>query len=261
MARDAFYFTDPFGLHRRFAGFQNIVEVLSEPSYLHALGTTALLVLGITTLTLSLGLGLAILLQQVSRGRTFYKMLLIWPYAVAPAIAAVLWRFLLHPSFGWIQQILHLFQIQLNYLTHAHQALLLIIGIAVWQQLSYNVLFFFVALEALPKSLTEAAMLDGASLWQRFWRIRLPILRPTCYFLILMNSLYAFFDTFPVIDILTAGGPGNSTTTLLYKLYKDGLMGMDAPSAAVQSLAFMLIVSVCVGFQFHFLNQGRHETQ
>lgn len=253
--RDAFYFVDPFGLHRQFAGLQNIIEVLSEPSYLQALKTTGLLVFGITSMTIILGFSLAMLLQQVSKGRAVYKMLLIWPYAVAPAIAAILWRFLLHPSFGWIQQILHFFNLEANYLVHPNTAICLVIGVAVWQQLSYNVMFFFVSLEALPKSLIEAAMLDGASVWQRFWRIRLPTLMPTVYFLALMNSLYAFFDTFPVIDILTSGGPGNRTTTLLYKLYKDGLVGMDWSSAAAQSLSFMVIVMLCSIVQFRFLGK------
>ncbi|MCX7115513.1 MAG: ABC transporter permease subunit [Gammaproteobacteria bacterium] len=255
VCRNAFYYVDPFGVHTRFAGWQNIKDVLTDPSYYTAIETTAWVTLWVVLLTTALGLLIALLLHQVRCAQTWYKVLLLWPYAVAPAIAAVLWRFFFHPTLGWLSVLLAKWHVTFNYLIHPKQALALVVLVSVWQQVSYNVLFFFVSLEAIPRSIIEASMLDGASSWQRFWKIRLPMLKSTLLFLVLMNALYAFFETFSIIDILTAGGPGNRTTTLLYKLYKDGFVGMDWSSAAVQSLFMMLVVIGITLVQFQYDNQ------
>lgn len=242
VCHDAFYYIDPFGVNAHFAGVQNFIDVLRDAKYVQAIQVTLWLVVGMVVLTTGLGLSIALVLQRVAHGRTFYKMMLLWPYAVSPAIAAILWRFLLHPTTGWLSEFLAHFHLEFNYLVHPGKALFAVILIAVWQQLSYNILFFFVALESLPHSLTEAAMLDGANAWHRFWQIRFPLMKSTVGFLCLINALYACFETFSVIDILTAGGPGNQTTTLLYKIYKDGFLGMDWSSAAAQSVLLMAVV-------------------
>ncbi len=249
VCRDAFYFVDPFGMHAHFAGMQNFIDVMQDPSYFHAIEVTILLMLGMVLVTTSLGVGVALMLQRITRGRTLYKMLLLWPYAVSPAIAAILWRFILHPTTGWLSELLTKYHLQFNYLVHPWKAMFVVTLVAVWQQLSYNILFCFVALERVPTSLVEAAKLDGASAWQRFWHIRLPLIKSTIGFLCLMNALYACFDTFSLIDILTAGGPGNQTTTLLYKIYKDGFLGMDWSSAAVQSGILMVFVVILTGLK------------
>jgi sn-glycerol 3-phosphate transport system permease protein len=251
VCHDAFYYIDPFGMHVHFAGIQNFIDVFHDEKYIQAIQITLFLAVGIVLVTTGMGLSIALGLQGIARGRTFYKMMLLWPYAVSPAIAAILWRFLLHPTTGWLSEFLSYFHMEFNYLVHPGKALFAVMLIAVWQQLSYNILFFFVALEALPHSLTEAAKLDGANAWHRFWQIRFPMIKSIVGFLCLINALYACFDTFSVIDILTAGGPGNQTTTLLYKIYKDGFLGMDWSSAAAQSVLLMAGVVL-----FSLLQQG-----
>ncbi|OGV26532.1 MAG: hypothetical protein A3F18_01760 [Legionellales bacterium RIFCSPHIGHO2_12_FULL_37_14] len=239
---DAFTFVDPFGIKTRFAGLGNFIDLGQDYSYFEAIKITIVLIFAIVIITTILGLLLALTLQTVTKGRTLYKMLLLWPYAVSPAIAAILWRFILHPSAGWLSEILTKYNLSFNYFIDPFVAKFVIVLVAVWQLLSYNVLFFFIALEGIPQALIEAAKLDGANSWQRFWNIRFPIIKPTIWFLGLINALYACFDTFSVIDILTSGGPGNQTTTLLYKIYKDGFLGMDFPSAAAQSILLMAVV-------------------
>ena len=239
---DAFYYVDPFGIHSNFAGFNNFIDLFHDAHYLDALKTTMILIVAIVFVTTVLGLLVALALQIAVKLRTFYKMLLLWPYAVSSATAAILWRFILHPSSGWLSEILMKYNLKFNYFINPVAAKIAIVIVAVWQQLSYNILFFFIALEAIPGTLIEAAKLDGASAWQRFWHVRFHMIKPTLLFLGLINALYACFDTFSLIDLLTAGGPGNQTTTLLYKIYKDGFLGMDWSSAAAQSVLLMLAV-------------------
>lgn len=241
---DAFYYVDPFGINSSFAGFNNFIDLFHDEHYFEALRTTITLIIAIVLVTTILGLLVALALQMAVKLRTFYKMLLLWPYAVSSATAAILWRFILHPSSGWFSEILIKYNLKFNYFIDPVIAKIAIVIVAVWQQLSYNILFFFIALEAIPITLIEAAKLDGASAWQRFWHVRFHMIKPTVLFLGLINALYACFDTFSLIDILTAGGPGNQTTTLLYKIYKDGFLGMDWPSAAAQSILLMLAVIV-----------------
>lgn len=252
------FFSDSFGLHNRFASMTNFLDLLRDPDYGKALLITLLIAFSVTLITMSLGLLLAVLLQKRNKSQKIYKSLLLWPYAVAPAVAAILWRFLCQPTIGWLAHDLELLGVNFNYLTHANQALLVVILTASWQQFSYNFLFFFAALKAIPNSLIEAAVIDGASPWRRFWQIIFPLLSPTTFFLLVMNLIYAFFDTFGIIDVMTHGGPGNTTTTLIYKVYKDGFVGMDPGSSSAQSVLLMLIVISLTLIQFRYLEKKVH---
>lgn len=254
----SFFFSDAFGLHRQFAGLTNFFDLLVDPNYVQAVCVTLLIAFCITFLTMGLGLLLAVLVQGCHKSQQTYKTLLLWPYAVAPAVAAILWRFLCQPTIGWLAHGLGSLGINFNYLIHAKQALFVVILTASWQQFSYNFLFFFAALKAIPKTLVEAAIIDGASAWRRFWQIIFPLLSPTTFFLLVMNLIYAFFDTFGIIDVMTNGGPGNSTTTLIYKVYKDGFVGMDPGSSSAQSVMLMLMVVVLTLIQFRYLEKKVH---
>ncbi|MBA2656257.1 MAG: sn-glycerol-3-phosphate ABC transporter permease UgpA [Tatlockia sp.] len=251
-------FSDAFGLHSRFAGLSNFLDLLRDPDYGKALLVTLFIAFFITLITMSVGLLLAVLVQSRNKSQNLYKSLLLWPYAVAPAIAAILWRFLCQPTIGWLTHSLNFFGFEFNYLVHPAQALFVVILAASWQQFSYNFLFFFAALKAIPQPIIEAAIIDGASGWKRFWQIIFPLLSPTTFFLLVMNLIYSFFDTFGIIDVMTNGGPGNSTTTLIYKVYKDGFIGMDPGSSSAQSVLLMIIVISLTLFQFRFLEKRVH---
>ncbi|STX51834.1 sn-glycerol 3-phosphate transport system permease protein [Legionella busanensis] len=254
----AFLFSDAFGINSRFAGFINFRDLAADPAFLQAITVTLILAFSITFVTLTLGLWLATLIHKRQKSQKFYKSLFIWPYAVAPAIAAILWRFLCQPTMGWVTTFLEYFNYDFNYLIYPKQALLVIILTASWQQLSYNFLFLFAALQSIPRSLIDAATLDGATSWRRFWQIIFPLLSPTTFFLLVMNFIYAFFDTFGIIDVLTKGGPENSTKTLIYKVYQDGFVGMDPGSSAAQSILLMLIVISLTYIQFRYLEKRVH---
>lgn len=219
---------------------------------------TLIIALAVTTLTMVFGLALALLVNGRRRSQHVYKTLLLWPYAVAPAVAAILWRFLCHPTLGWLTGVLQWIGVDFNYLIHAKQALLVVVITASWQQFSYNFLFFFAALKMIPQSLIDAAIIDGASTWRRFWQIIFPLLSPTTFFLLIMNLIYSFFDTFGIIHVMTNGGPGYSTTTLIYKVYKDGFVGMDPGSSSAQSVMLMLIVIGLTLLQFRYLEKKVH---
>lgn len=252
------YYSDAFGLQHRFAGLNNFTDLFHSPDYALAVLITFIIGISITFLTMSFGLALAVLVKGRRKGQQVYKSLLLWPYAVAPAVAAILWRFLCHPTLGWMTNFLQSMGIDFNYLTHANQALLVVILTASWQQFSYNFLFFFAALNMIPNVLIEAAILDNASAWRRFWQIIFPLLSPTTFFLLVMNLIYSFFDTFGIIQVLTNGGPGYSTTTLIYKVYKDGFIGMDPGSSSAQSVMLMIIVISLTLLQFRFLEKKVH---
>lgn len=254
----SFFFGDAFGIHQQFSGIINYLDLLHDPGFMDAVMVTALMAFFVTMLTMGLGLLLAVLVNNRTRSQRVYKSLLLWPYAVAPAVAAILWRFLCQPTIGWVANGLNALGIDFNYLIHPRQALLVIIVTASWQQLSYNFLFYFAALQAVPKSLTEAAIIDGASASRRFWQIVFPLLSPTTFFLLVMNLIYAFFDTFGIIDVLTHGGPDGKTTTLIYKVYKDGFIGMDPGSSAAQSVLLMLFVVGLTLIQFLYLEKKVH---
>lgn len=252
------FFGDAFGIQQRFAGLVNFTDLLHDPAFVDALYTTLVIAFLVTVFTMSFGLLLAILVQGRKRSQAVYKTLLLWPYAIAPAVAAILWRFICQPSLGWLSQGLGFLGIDFNYLTNPKQALAVVIFTASWQQLSYNFLFFLAALKAIPQTLIDAAIMDGANFGQRFWHVVLPLLAPTTFFLLIMNLIYGFFETFGIIDVLTSGGPGISTTTLIYKIYKDGFVGMDPGSSAAQSVVLMVIVIGLTLIQFRYLENKVH---
>ncbi len=254
----SFFYTDAFGLHQHFAGITNFTDLFHDPGYAKAVLVTFIIAVSITALTMGFGLLLANLVNNRTKSQGIYKSLLIWPYAIAPAVAAILWRFLCHPTLGWLTHCLHSIGIHFDYVNNANQALLVVILTASWQQFSYNFLFYFAALKAIPSTLIDAAIIDGASPFRRFWQIIVPLLSPTTFFLLIMNLIYGFFDTFGIIQVMTHGGPGNSTTNLIYKVYQDGFEGMDLGSSSAQSVLLMGIVIFVSLMQFKYLEKKVH---
>ncbi|MCK2045421.1 sn-glycerol-3-phosphate ABC transporter permease UgpA [Chromohalobacter moromii] len=251
----AFYVEDAFGLSREFAGLANFKAVLSDPTYYQALGTTLVFSLAVALGAMSIALGLAVMADRVVRGARGYRTLLIWPYAVAPAVAGVLWLFLFDPTLGLVSGALGHLGIAWDHKLDGAQALALVIMASIWKQMSYNFVFFLAALQAVPKSLLEAAVIDRAGPWRRFWTITFPLLSPTAFFLLVMNCVYAFFETFGTIDTVTAGGPGGATTTLVYKVYQDGFVGQDMGASAAQSVLLMALVGGLTWVQFRYLER------
>jgi sn-glycerol 3-phosphate transport system permease protein len=246
---------DPFGLNSRFVWFENFTVILGNPLYLNAVTNTLIFSLSVTFLSMSAALGLAVLADRPIRFAVAYKTLLMWPYAVAPAVAALLWLFVFHPSVGIIGQALRKAGIPWDYKLNGGQAMGLIIFAAAWKQVSYNFLFFLAGLQAIPKSVIEAASIDGAGPSRRFWTIIFPLLSPTSFFLLVVNIVYAFFDTFGIIHALTAGGPGKSTETLIYKVYVDGVVNLDLGGSAAQSVILMIVVIGLTAVQFRYVER------
>ncbi len=249
---------DPFGISSEWAFLQNFIDIFLSGSYLHSLWITLLYGLFVSVFTLISGLMLALLVCKAKRFSHIYKTLLIWPYAVAPVIAAVLFRFMLNPAIGVCSDALAYFGYEWNYHLNQWDAFALVVISAVWQQISYNFLFFLVGLRSIPASLLEAASIDGASSFRRFIHITLPLLSPTTFFLFVMNLIYAFFDTFGIIHVITQGGPVNSTNILVYKVFNDGFVGLDIGVSAAQSVILMLIVTGFVLFQFKYVEKKVH---
>ncbi len=254
----AFYQADPFGLSQQFVGLSNFAALFEEHSYLRAFRVTALFAVVATVLAMGLGLLLAVLTDSLVRARGVYRTLFIWPYAVAPAITGSLWVFMFSPQIGAGAQVLRALGVHWNYILDGDQALLLIIAMTAWQQIAYNFLFFTAGLQAIPVSLLEAAALDGAGPVRRFWGIVFPLLAPTSFFLLVMNSVFVLFDTFGLINIVTKGGPGESTQTLVYKLYQDGFQNLNLGSAAAQSVVLMLLVAGLTIVQFRYIGRKVH---
>jgi sn-glycerol 3-phosphate transport system permease protein len=246
---------DPFGLNSRFVWLENFTTVLSNPLYLNAVGNTVVFSLAVTLLSMSAALGLAVLADKPIRFAAIYKTLLIWPYAVAPAVAALLWLFVFHPSVGIIGRALVRSGIRWDYKLNGDQAMSLIVFAAAWKQVSYNFLFFLAGLQAIPKSVIEAASIDGAGEARRFWTIVFPLLSPTTFFLLVVNIVYAFFDTFGIIHALTQGGPGKATETLIYKVYVDGVINLDLGSSSAQSVILMAVVILLTAIQFRYVER------
>lgn len=246
---------DAFGLTVDFVGLDNFRDLLADPNYLASFRTTALFAVGVTLLGLSSALTLAWFADRLLRGATAVRTLIIWPYAIAPAIAGVLWMFLFNPSLGLVSFWLKGLGVDWNYLLRGDQALLLVIVIAAWKQISYNFLFFLAGLQSIPKSLIEAAAIDGARPWTRFWTIVFPLLTPTTFFLLVINVVYAFFDTFAIIDAVTQGGPSKSTEILVYKVFHDGFKGLDIGGSAAQSVILMGLVIVLTIIQFRHVER------
>ncbi len=244
-----------FGFGVRFAGLQNFLELLHDPYYLFSFRTTILFSVAVVAVAMSLGLLLAVMADSPIRGTGVYKTLLMWPYAIAPAVAAALWLFLFHPSIGIIGRMLNAYGIRWDYMLNGSHALLLVILAAAWKQVSYNFIFFLAGLQSIPKSLLEAAEVDGAGAMQRFWRILFPLLSPTTFFLLAVNMIFAFFETFGVIHALTKGGPAKATETLVYKVYVDGVINLDLGRSSAQSVILLIIVGIGTMIQFRYLER------
>jgi len=246
---------DVFGMSREFVGMQNFSRLFIDPLYLESFQTTALFSVLVAFCGLTIALLLAVMADRVWRAANLYKTLLIWPYAVAPAVAGVLWLFLFASPMGVIAFALRWFGVDWNHLLDSRDAMALIVVAAVWKQISYNFLFFLAGLQSIPKSLLEAAAIDGATPWHRFRTIVFPLLSPTTFFLLVINVVYAFFDTFAIIDATTHGGPGKATSILVYKVYYDGFKAMDMGSSAAQSVILMVIVVCLTVVQFRFIER------
>ncbi|WP_316239370.1 sn-glycerol-3-phosphate ABC transporter permease UgpA [Bradyrhizobium sp. SZCCHNR1015] len=251
----SFLLQDAFGLSTSFVWFENYADLLSQPDYFEAILRTFGFSFAIAFSSLSVALLLAVMADKPLRGVTLYRTLLIWPYAVAPPVVGVLWIFMLHPSLGVISRYLRAMGIDWNPLLDGDQAALQIILAAAWKQISYNFLFFLAGLQSIPRSVLEAAAIDGARPMRRFWTVTFPLLSPTIFFLLVINIVYAFFETFGIIDTMTRGGPGKSTETLVYKVYTDGLLGGNLGSSAAQSVVLMVIVIVLTAIQFRFVER------
>jgi sn-glycerol 3-phosphate transport system permease protein len=246
---------DAFGLTVTFAGLDNFKALFTDPHYLASFRTTAVFSLGVTFLGLTVALTLAYFADRLVRLSTAVRTLIIWPYAIAPAIAGVLWMFLFNPSLGLVSYWLKAMGVPWNYLLNGFQALLLVMVIAAWKQISYNFLFFLAGLQSIPKSLLEAAAIDGARPWKRFWSIVFPLLTPTTFFLLVVNMIYSFFETFAIVDAVTQGGPANATQILVYKVYQDGFKGLDIGGSAAQSVILMGIVIILTILQFRHVER------
>ena len=246
---------DPFGISTEWVGLANFERIFSDPSYIASFKTTAVFSVLVAVGGIVLSLLLAVFADRVVRGALAYKTLLIWPYAVAPAVAGVLWLFMFAPSIGVVSYALRQMGFSWNSLLNANDAMTLIVLAAIWKQISYNFLFFLAGLSSIPKSLIEAAAIDGARPWRRFWTIVFPLLSPTTFFLLVINIVYAFFDTFGIIDAATEGGPGKDTAVLVYKVYYDGFKALDLGGSAAQSVVLMVIVVALTVIQFRFVEK------
>lgn len=246
---------DPFGISSRFVGLENFRRLFADPYYLDTFWTTLKFSGMVTGFGMLSSLLLAALVDYVVRLRRLYQTLLLLPYAVAPVVAAVLWMFLFNPGLGLFSYLLNHLGYNWNYAQNSDQAMFLIVLASIWQQMSYNFLFFFAALQSIPKSLVEAAAIDGAGPVRRFFNLSLPLIAPVSFFLLVVNLIYAFFDTFPVIDAATGGGPVQATTTLIYKIYREGFTGLDLSSSAAQSVVLMLLVIGLTVIQFRFVER------
>ena len=249
---------NPFGTSVRFVWFQNFRKIFTDPLYYEALEVTFLFGFLVAFLSMSVALFLAVMADRVIKGATAYKTLLIWPYAVAPAIAGVLWLFMFAPTVGIVAYFLDQLGYLWNFRLNGDQAMALVVFAAAWKQISYNFLFFLAGLQSIPRSLIEAAAIDGASPTRRFWTIIFPLLSPTTFFLLVVNVVYAFFETFGIIHAVTSGGPANATTTLVYKVFNDGFIGLDLGGSAAQSVVLMVIVISLTVVQFRFIERRVH---
>jgi sn-glycerol 3-phosphate transport system permease protein len=254
----SFLVQDAFGLSTEFVWFENYVELFKRPDYYQAIGVTFVFSGIVAFLSLSLALLLATMADRQIKAARAYRTLLIWPYAVAPAVASVLFIFMFQPGLGLFARALQASGIDWNPILNGPQALILVVIAAVWKQISYNFLFFLAGLQAIPKSVIEAAAIDGAKPWRRFWTVVFPLLSPTTFFLIVVNITYAFFDTLGIIDTATGGGPNKATETLVYKVFQDGRLGADLGGSAAQSVILMAIVIGLTAVQFRYVERRVH---
>jgi len=251
----SFQLQDTFGMSTEWVGLDNFKSLFADRAYLESFKTTAFFSVLVAVLGIGISLVLAVFADRIVRGAMFYKTFLIVPYAVAPAVAGVLWLFMFSPTLGVVAYALGRLGISWNYLLNSNNAMALIIMAAVWNQISYNFLFFLAGLQSIPKSLVEAAAIDGAGPWRRFWSIQMPLLSPTTFFLLVINIVHAFFNTFGIVDATTQGGPGQDTMILVYKVYNDGFKNGDLGGSAAQSVILMAIVIVLTVIQFRYVEK------
>jgi sn-glycerol 3-phosphate transport system permease protein len=249
---------DAFGLKTTFVGLANFAYIFTDDVYLNSIHVTLTFSFAVAAISMSVALLFAVMADRAIRAATAYKTLIIWPYAVAPVVAAVLWYFLFNPTVGMIAFYLKALGIDWNHTLNGKQAMLLVIIAAAWREISYNFLFFLAGLQSIPKSFIEAAAIDGASPAKRFWTISFPLLSPTAFFLIVMNVVYAFFDTFGVIHALTGGGPNYATNIMVYKVYHDGFLSLDLGGSAAQSVILMILVVARTVIQFRYIERRVH---
>ncbi|WDR01227.1 sn-glycerol-3-phosphate ABC transporter permease UgpA [Devosia algicola] len=253
--KSSFEREDPFGFKTQFIWFQNYTKLFADPSYLNSVGRTAVFAVSVTVISMSVSLLLAIAVNRLLRTGRIYTTLLVWPYAVAPVVAGILWWFMFNPSIGILPYLLSFAGIDWNHRVNAGNAMTLIVLASSWKQISYNFLFFVAGLQSVPQSLSEAAAIDGAGPFKRFWTIIFPLLSPTTFFLMIVNINYAMFDTFGTIDATTSGGPAQSTNILVYKVYSDGFLGLNIGSSSAQSVLLMGIVIVLTVIQFRWVER------
>ena len=252
------FIPDPFGLRSQFVGLGNFVFLLSDPFYRASFVTTAVFSASVALVSMAVALWLAVLADRLIKGSGTYRTLLIWPYAVAPAVAGVLWLFMFNTRVGLVSWYLGLLGYDWNHTLNGDEAMGLVVIASSWGRISYNFLFFLAGLQAIPKSVIEAAAIDGARFWKRFWTIVFPLLSPTTFFLLVVNVVYAFFETFGVIHTITSGGPQQSTTILVYKVFSDGFVGQDLGSSAAQSVILLVVVGILTIVQFKYIERKVH---
>ena len=255
---NSLFLPDPFGLKTEFVGLDNFRFLLSDPYYLASFKTTMIFSVAVSVSSMGIGLYLAALADRLIKGAGVYQTLLIWPYAIAPAIAGVLWLFLFNGNIGLASYYLQALGYDWNHALKGDQAMFLVILASSWGRISYNFLFFLAGLQAIPKSIIEAAAIDGASFWKRFGSIVIPLLSPITFFLLVVNIVYAFFDTFGVIHTITSGGPEQSTTILVYKVFSDGFVSQDLGSSAAQSVILLVLVGILTVIQFKYIERKVH---
>jgi sn-glycerol 3-phosphate transport system permease protein len=251
----SFLLQDAFGLRTSFVWFENYIELFRSADYYKAFGTTLVFSIAVASLSLSIALLLAVQADKAIKGAGVYRTLLIWPYAVAPAVAGVLWLFMFHPSLGVLARGLQAVGVPWNPLLNGDHALTLVVMASVWKQISYNFLFFLAGLQSIPRAVIEAAAIDGAKSRRRFWTIIFPLLSPTTFFLLVVNVVYVFFDTFGIIDVTTQGGPAKATETLVYKVFSDGRLGGDLGGSAAQSVILLILVIALTAVQFRYIER------
>ena len=248
--------SDPFGQRNTFIWLENFIALVKDPLYLKSIGTTLVFSICVAAFSISMGLFIATMANRALKAKALIRTMLVWPYAVAPAISGILWLFLLHPSYGVVAiAIKRWFGIDWNPVLDGKDAMFMVVMASAWKEISYNFVFFIAGMQAIPGSLIEAAAMDGASPFRRFWKITLPLLSPTLFFLTVMNIIYSFFETFGVIHMITQCGPGGATNILVYKVYQDGFIGLDLGSSAAQSIVLMSLIIVITVFQFKYVER------
>ncbi|MBZ8132034.1 sn-glycerol-3-phosphate ABC transporter permease UgpA [Afifella sp. IM 167] len=253
--RQSFLREDAFGLKTSFVWLENYTRLFHDPNYLNSLKVTVVFAASVTLLSVALGLLFALAVDRMIASSRLYTTLLVWPYAVAPAVAGVLWWFMFNPTLGVIPYVLEGLGYDWNHLLSPTDAMILVVAASTWKQISYNFLFFVAGLQAIPRALGEAAAIDGAGPVKRFFSITFPLLSPTTFFLMVVNTVYAMFDTFPVIHATTEGNPAQSTNILVYKVYVDGFLGLNLGSSAAQSVVLMAIVIALTVIQFRYIER------